>query len=238
VRTAVRTARQREKVLGFVGQECRAGRQAYVVLPVIDETEKTDLRAATTMAEALGERWPDLTVGLVHGRLRPEERDRVMQGFRAGAVQVLVATTVIEVGIDVPNATVMLIEHPERFGLAQLHQLRGRIGRGAEASHCILLADRGSARLAAFAATTDGFRIAELDLQERRQGDLLGQRQSGDADIRVARFPDDNDLLTVAREMARDILAEDPGLERAQHASLKARALLRYPKAEALFRVG
>ena len=238
VRTAVRTARQREKVLGFVREECRAGRQAYVVLPVIDETEKTDLRAATTMAEALRERWPDLGVGLVHGRLRPEERDRVMEGFRAGQVQVLVATTVIEVGIDVPNATVMVIEHPERFGLAQLHQLRGRIGRGGEASHCVLMAGRSSARLAAFAATTDGFRIAELDLEERRQGDLLGQRQSGDADIRVARFPDDNDLLTVAREMAREILAEDPGLERAQHAPLKARALLRYPRAEALFRVG
>ena len=238
VRTAVRTARQREKVLEFVREECRAGRQAYVVLPVIDETEKTDLRAATTMAEALRERWPDLSVGLVHGRLRPEERDRVMEGFRAGAVQVLVATTVIEVGIDVPNATVMLVEHPERFGLAQLHQLRGRIGRGSDASHCVLMADRVSPRLRAFAATTDGFRIAELDLQERRQGDLLGQRQSGDADIRVARFPDDNDLLTVAREMAHDILAEDPGLERAQHAPLKARALLRYPRAEALFRVG
>ena len=238
VRTAVRTARQREKVLEFVREECRAGRQAYVVLPVIEETEKTDLRAATTMAEALRERWPDLSVGLVHGRLRPEERDRVMEGFRAGAVQVLVATTVIEVGIDVPNATVMVIEHPERFGLAQLHQLRGRIGRGSDASHCILMADRTSPRLSAFAATTDGFRIAELDLQERRQGDLLGQRQSGDADIRVARFPDDNDLLTVAREMAHDILAEDPGLERAQHAPLKARALLRYPRAEALFRVG
>jgi ATP-dependent DNA helicase RecG len=238
VRTAVRTARQREKVLGFVREECRSGRQAYVVLPVIEETEKTDLRAATTMAEALRERWPDLSVGLVHGRLRPEERDRVMEGFRAGEVQVLVATTVIEVGIDVPNATVMVIEHPERFGLAQLHQLRGRIGRGGDASHCVLMADRTSARLSALAATTDGFRIAELDLQERRQGDLLGQRQSGDADIRVARFPDDNDLLTVAREMARDILAEDPGLERAQHAPLKARALLRYPRAEALFRVG
>jgi ATP-dependent DNA helicase RecG len=238
VRTAVRTARQREKVLAFVREECRAGRQAYVVLPVIDETEKTDLRAATTMAEALGERWPDLSVGLVHGRLRPEERDRVMQGFRLGEVQVLVATTVIEVGIDVPNATVMVIEHPERFGLAQLHQLRGRIGRGSDASHCILMADRTSPRLSAFAATTDGFRIAELDLQERRQGDLLGQSQSGDADIRVARFPDDNDLLTVAREMAHDILAEDPGLERPQHAPLKARALLRYPRAESLFRVG
>jgi ATP-dependent DNA helicase RecG len=238
VRTAVRTSRQRDRVFDFVREQCLAGRQAYVVLPVIDETEKSDLRAATTMAEALRERWPDLSVGLVHGRLKPDERDRVMQGFRDGTVQVLVATTVIEVGIDVPNATVMVIEHPERFGLAQLHQLRGRIGRGGAGSHCVLMAERSSGRLAAFAATTDGFRIAELDLEERRQGDLLGQRQSGDADIRVARFPDDNDLLMVAREMAHDVLAQDPGLERAQHAPLKSRALLRYPRAEALFRVG
>ena len=238
VRTAVRASRQRERVLDFVRAECLAGRQAYIVLPVIDETEKSDLRAATTMAEALRERWPDLSVGLVHGRLKPDARDQVMHGFRAGKVQVLVATTVIEVGIDVPNATVMVIEHPERFGLAQLHQLRGRIGRGGAESHCVLMAERSSGRLAAFAATSDGFRIAELDLEERRQGDLLGQRQSGDADIRVARFPDDNDLLTVAREMAQEVLAQDPGLERAQHAPLKSRALLRYPRAEALFRVG
>jgi ATP-dependent DNA helicase RecG len=238
VRTAIRTASQRDKVLEFARSQCAAGRQAYVVLPVIEESEKTDLRAATTMAESLQQRWPDLRIGLVHGRLKPAARDSVMDAFRAGTVQMLVATTVIEVGIDVPNATVMLIEHPERFGLAQLHQLRGRIGRGSGDSHCILLAQRASPRLAAFAATTDGFRIAELDLAERRHGDLLGQRQSGDQDIRVARFPDDNDLLTVSRDMAAEVLAKDPGLERPQHAPLKARALLRYPRAEALFRVG
>jgi ATP-dependent DNA helicase RecG len=238
VRTALRTGRQREKVLAFLEQQCRGGRQAYVVLPVIEETEKADLRAATTMAETLKERWSDLPIGLVHGRLKPEERDRVMQAFRAGALAVLVATTVIEVGIDVPNATLMVIEHPERFGLAQLHQLRGRIGRGAEESHCILMVERESERLRTFAATNDGFKIAELDLQERNQGDLLGQRQSGSADIRVARFPDDTDLLTVARDMAREILDLDPGLERPAHAPLKSRALLRYPKAEVLFRVG
>ena len=238
VRTAVRTGRQRERVLAFVREQCRAGRQGYAVLPVIEETEKADLRAATTMAETLRAAWPELAVGLVHGRLKAEERDRVMDEFRAGRIQVLVATTVIEVGIDVPNATIMMIEHPERFGLAQLHQLRGRIGRGAAESHCILMAARESERLARFAATNDGFRIAELDLEERRQGDLLGDRQSGSADIRVARFPDDTDLLTVARDMARELLAADPGLERVANTALKARALLRYPKAEALFRVG
>jgi ATP-dependent DNA helicase RecG len=238
VKTALRTGSQRERVLGFVEQQCRAGRQAYIVLPVIEETEKADLRAAVTMAESLKGKWPDLAVGLVHGKLKSDEKDRVMQSFRAGAVQVLVATTVIEVGIDVPNATVMVIEHPERFGLAQLHQLRGRVGRGAEESHCILITGRPSPRLTAFAATTDGFKIAELDLAERSQGDLLGQRQSGQAEIRVARFPEDTDLLSVAREMADAVLREDPGLERAGHAALRSRALLRYPKAEALFRIG
>ncbi len=129
----------------FVGEECRRGRQAYVVLPVIDESEKADLRAATTMAEQLKSRYADLEVGLVHGRLKPEERDEVMRRFRDGTVRVLVATTVIEVGIDVPNATIMVVEHPERFGLAQLHQLRGRVGRGDDESYCILLADGGRA---------------------------------------------------------------------------------------------
>ncbi len=238
VRSAVRSGKQRDRVMEFVFDQCRAGRQAYVVLPVIEETEKADLRAASTMAESLKAKWPELSVGLVHGKLKPEARDRVMEEFRAGTVQVLVATTVVEVGIDVPNATIMLIENPERFGLAQLHQLRGRVGRGAEESHCILLADRESPRLAAFAATPDGFTIAELDLAERSQGDLLGQRQSGMADIRVARFPQDTDLLTVSRDMAREILDADPGLEGSAHGVLKQRALLRYPKAEALFRVG
>jgi ATP-dependent DNA helicase RecG len=238
VRTTLRDEKQRSQVLGYVRDQCRAGRQAYVVLPVIEETEKADLLAARTTAEALSTQWPDLRVGLVHGRLKPTERDAIMRDFRAGAVPVLVATTVVEVGIDVPNASIMLIEHPERFGLAQLHQLRGRVGRGAETSDCILLVDRPSPRLRAFAATTDGFRIAELDLEERRQGDLLGARQSGDADIRVARFPDDTDLLGQARAVARAILAEDPGLERPPHRPLRERALTRYPKADVLFRVG
>jgi ATP-dependent DNA helicase RecG len=139
VRTEIRGEQHRERVLAFVEAECQAGRQAYLVLPIIEESEKADLRAATTMAEMLTARWPDLSVALVHGRLKAEERDRVMRRFRDGAVQVLVATTVIEVGIDVPNATVMVIEHPERFGLAQLHQLRGASGAGrrtATASCC------------------------------------------------------------------------------------------------------
>lgn len=239
VRTALRTAGQRERVLRFVREQCGAGRQAYVVLPVIEESERADLRAATTMAETLAARWPDLEVGLVHGRQKPDERDAIMRRFRAGGIDVLVATTVIEVGIDVPNATIMLVEHPERFGLAQLHQLRGRVGRGAEASYCILLADgEAPERLRAFAATEDGFHIAELDLKERGMGDLIGARQSGGFEVRHARLPDDEPLLARARQLALDLVERDPALSRPEHQALRARAVARYPRAVELFRVG
>jgi ATP-dependent DNA helicase RecG len=239
VRTGLRMAKQRDQVLDFLRQECGRGRQAYVVLPVIEESERADLRAATTMAQSLAARWTELTVGLVHGRLKPEERDGTMRRFRAGEIQVLVATTVIEVGIDVPNATVMLVEHPERFGLAQLHQLRGRIGRGAEESYCILLADGpGMDRLRAFAANRDGFRIAELDLAERGMGDLIGARQSGGFELRHAQLPVDEDLLARARELATGLIGADPALQRSDHQPLRERAVSRYPRAMELFRVG
>jgi ATP-dependent DNA helicase RecG len=239
VRTAVRSTSQRERVLEFLRGECAAGKQAYVVLPVIEESERVDLRAATTMATALAARWPDLEVGLVHGRLKGEERDTVMRRFRAGDVQVLVATTVIEVGIDVPAATVMVIEHPERFGLAQLHQLRGRIGRGAEESYCILLAEGAAPeRLVGFAATQDGFKIAELDLAERGMGDLIGARQSGGFEVRHAQLPGDADLLNRARELAMKVIAADPALQRRENQKLRERAVARYPRAVELFRVG
>lgn len=240
LRTAVRTPRARDRVFDFVRRTAREGGQCYVVLPVIEESERADVRAAETMATTLKARWDDVTVGLVHGRLKAPERDQVMRAFRDGELGVLVATTVIEVGIDVPNATVMVIEHPERFGLAQLHQLRGRIGRGEAESHCILLAATETVpdRLRAFAATNDGFRIAELDLEERRQGDLLGARQSGGVEFKVARLPDDTDLLGEARALARAILDTDPRLEQREHQALRERVLTRYPKGEALFRVG
>ena len=239
IATGIRTAKQRERALDFVHEQCAAGRQAYVVLPVIEESERADLRAATTMADQLQAGWPDLTVGLVHGRLKPAERDERMRQFRAGQVHVLVATTVIEVGIDVPNATVMMIEHPERFGLAQLHQLRGRIGRGAGESFCVLMAgDPVPARLKAFAATEDGFKIAELDLEERKMGDLIGERQAGDFELRLARLPDDTAILEQARTVAAALLGEDPMLVRPRHLPLKERALGRYPRAVELFRTG
>ena len=239
VRTAVRNSGQRERVLEFVRGECVQGKQAYIVLPVIEESERADLRAATTMAQSLTARWPELEVGLVHGRLKAEERDVVMRRFRSGELKVLVATTVIEVGIDVPDATIMLIEHPERFGLAQLHQLRGRIGRGVEESYCILLSEGGAPdRLNGFAATQDGFKIAELDLAERGMGDLIGARQSGGFEVRHAQLPADADLLTRARDLAMKIIAADPALQRRENQPLRERAVARYPRAVELFRVG
>jgi ATP-dependent DNA helicase RecG len=163
-----------------------------------------------------------------------------MRRFRDGTVDVLVATTVIEVGIDVPNATVMVIEHPERFGLAQLHQLRGRVGRGAAESHCVLLTDDASARerLRRFARTTDGFKIAELDLRERGMGELAGTRQAGGFSLRFAELERDADLIELARRAALDLVARDPTLSQRQQAGLRRRLERRYERGIELFRVG
>jgi ATP-dependent DNA helicase RecG len=240
VKTALRGEAARGKIYEFIRGECAAGRQAYVIYPVIEESERADLKAATTMAATLAKVFAEFRVGLVHGRLAADDRDAVMRAFRDNAVQVLVATSVIEVGIDVANASVMLIEHAERFGLAQLHQLRGRVGRGTAASHCILLSDAAAAadRLRAFTATSDGFEIAELDLAERGMGDLAGARQSGGMALRHAAFPGDLPLLEAAREAATAIIARDPGLERPEHAAYRTRVVQRYERGFELFRVG
>src|SRR5688572_26250902 len=240
VKTALRTEEARERIYNFIRSECAAGRQAYVLYPVIDESEKADLKAATTMAAKLKQEFAELRVGLVHGRLSAEERDEVMRAFRDNEVHILVATSVIEVGIDVANATVMLIEHAERFGLAQLHQLRGRVGRGSAASHCILLSDVPDAadRLTAFTQTSDGFEIAELDLKERGMGDLAGARQSGGIPLRYANFATDLPLLESARKAAAAIIERDPGLTRPEHAAYRTRIVQRYERGFELFRVG
>jgi len=240
VKTALRTEAARPKIYEFIRAECVAGRQAYVVYPVIEESERADLKAATVMAERLAKVFPELEVGLVHGRLKAEERDATMRAFRDNAVHILVATSVIEVGIDVANATVMLIEHAERFGLAQLHQLRGRVGRGAAASHCILLSDIPDAapRLQAFTEITDGFKIAELDLQERGMGELAGARQSGGVPLRYANFATDLPLLEAARRAAGEIIARDPALAQPLHAAYRERIVQRYERGFELFRVG
>ncbi|MFO7694681.1 MAG: helicase-related protein [Vicinamibacterales bacterium] len=198
-------------------RELDAGRQAYVVYPLAEESSKIDVRAASEMADHLAaEVFPEFRVALVHGRLRQEEKDRVMRAFAAGEVQVLVATTVVEVGIDVANATVMLVEHAERFGLAQLHQLRGRVGRGAHPSVCLLLhqepiGEGGEARLRALADTADGFVIAERDLELRGPGDVFGTRQSGMPTLRSGELVRDREIMEQARGLAARALELEPG---------------------------
>lgn len=242
ITTALRPEAARTKVLEFVKRELRQGRQAYVVYPVIEESEKTDLKAATTMFEVLAaDAFKDHRVALLHGRLPADEKDAIMRRFRDGAIDVLVATTVIEVGIDVGNATVMLIEHPERFGLSQLHQLRGRVGRGAEASYCILLGDvspDSKQRLDVFVGSDDGFEIARADLQLRGMGDLFGERQSGVPTFRVADPLRDELLNEQAREAANKLLAVDPELDSAANAPLRRVMGERYARSLELFRVG
>ena len=201
------------KVWDFLRKQAAAGHQAYVIYPVIAENDESELKAAVKMYRELsGKVFPDLKVGLLHGRLDPELKEQVMRMFQKGELQILVATTVIEVGVDVPNATVMVIEHAERFGLAQLHQLRGRIGRGAAKSYCILMTggkvtEEGERRLDAMERYSDGFKIAELDLEQRGPGEFFGTRQAGLPDFRVANIIRDAQLLEAARHEAQAVLA-------------------------------
>jgi ATP-dependent DNA helicase RecG len=205
VATRVCFEAQRSQVYRLIREEVRAGRQAYIIYPLVEESEKSEMKAATAMAEHLaGEIFSELRVGLLHGRMKPEEKEAVMRSFKSREIDLLVATTVIEVGIDVPNATVMVVEHAERFGLSQLHQLRGRVGRGTDQSRCILLAgdrlsDEGEKRLKVMEATCDGFRIAEADLELRGPGDFLGTRQAGLPDFRVASILRDGRVMEEAR---------------------------------------
>jgi ATP-dependent DNA helicase RecG len=205
--------------------ELKAGRQAYVVYALVDDSDKLELKAATAQAERLqADVFPEYKVGLLHGRMKGEEKDAVMERFVRGELQLLVSTTVIEVGVDVPNASVMVVEDADRFGLAQLHQLRGRVGRGAAQSVCFLVGDpqgeEGRARLAAMQASADGFVIAERDLELRGPGEFLGLRQSGLPDLRLADLVHDKELLQQARERAQLLLKADPMLARPEHADL------------------
>ncbi len=216
IRTVARPDSKRDEVYALVRRELDAGRQAYVVYPIIEESEKVDLRAATEMADHLShEIFPAYRVALLHGRMKAPGKDRVMRAFASGEIQILVATTVIEVGVDVPNASVMLVEHAERFGLAQLHQLRGRIGRGAHPSTAVLvyqypLSEQAEERLKVMTQTTDGFVIAEKDLELRGFGDLSGTRQSGVPALRLGDLRRDHGLMVEAREAAERWLATSP----------------------------
>jgi ATP-dependent DNA helicase RecG len=242
--TAARTESRRPQIYAFLREQVAAGRQIYVVYPLIEESEAIDLKAATDMAAHLQKDiFSDLVVGLLHGRLAFEDKDAIMQRFKAGEIHVLVSTTVIEVGIDVANASVMLIEHAERFGLSQLHQLRGRVGRGPWKSYCILLTagklgEDAERRVQAMVETNDGFKIAEVDLQLRGPGEFFGTRQSGLPEFRVADLLRDAALLEEARRDAQAIIAGDPELRQAEHRGLRGALLARWRGRLALASVG
>jgi len=208
IQTLVKRSNERNEVYELIRRELQQGRQAYIVYPLIEKSEKLDLRAATEMSEHLQrDVFPEFRVGLMHGRLKVEEKENLMSAFKAGEVQVLVSTTVIEVGIDVPNATVMVVEHADRFGLSQLHQLRGRIGRGRDKAVCILMTEGFNSReaferLDIMRRSTNGFKIAEKDLELRGPGEFVGTRQSGMPEFLFGNIVRDRDLLEKARSDA------------------------------------
>jgi ATP-dependent DNA helicase RecG len=208
IKTIAKPESRREEIYEFIRKQIDAGRQVYVIYPLVEESEKVDLRAATEMADHLAQDvFPAYRVALLHGRLKQDAKERVMGAFARGEFDLLVATTVVEVGVDVANAAVMLVEHAERFGLSQLHQLRGRVGRGPHPSYCVLLyqyplTEQGKARLKALTETTDGFVIAERDLELRGPGDFFGTRQSGMPTLRVGDLVRDHQLMEDARREA------------------------------------
>jgi ATP-dependent DNA helicase RecG len=215
--TAVRIAPKQTDVTKFVKDQLAQGRQAYLVYPLVEESETLKAESATEAFAKWKKRLGSHVVGLIHGKLRPEEKEAVMRRFREGETAALVSTTVIEVGVDVPNANVMILHHAERFGLAQLHQLRGRIGRGGHKSYCVLLTDgknpEALEKLRVLERSSDGFEIAEADLRLRGPGDVLGTVQSGLSDLRFTDFLGDTVLLREARALADRVLAEDSRLD-------------------------
>ena len=221
IRTTMLKAGEREQAYSLIRQEVAQGQRAYVVLPLVEESEKLDLRSAVEVHRQLSEEvFPDLQVGLLHGRMPSADKQAAIGAFARGDSHVLVSTTVVEVGVDVPEASVMVIEHADRFGLAQLHQLRGRVGRGAAASHCLLINDSRNAlarqRLEVLVHSSDGFEIAEMDLRLRGPGAVLGTRQSGLPDLALASLTDDGDVLEQARCVAQRVMEQDPTLEHHQ----------------------
>lgn len=233
---------EKAKVYRFINSELQNGRQAFVVCPIIEKSEKLELRSAKEIYEEICNIFPDFKIGLIHGRLTTRERIDIMSDFRIGKINILVATTVIEVGVDIPNATIMLILHPERFGLAQLHQLRGRIGRGAEKSYCFLILNKFVAqetyeRLLFFEKNNDGFALAKKDMQLRGPGEILGKRQHGLPDIKIGNLEQDQEILFQARDDAFGVVNRDPDIKLTEH--LPIRNFLReLKKKEDLLRIG
>ena len=225
---------KREKLYEGMLHELRLGRQVYVIYPLIEESEKIDLKNATDMSEEIRARFaPQYATALLHGRMKAEMKEEIMHQFRAGKIHILVSTSVVEVGVDVPNASVMVIEHAERFGLSQLHQLRGRVGRSEHQSYCILMADyrqseEAKRRLHVMTETTDGFKIAEEDLAIRGPGEFIGTKQSGIPPFRVANLARDVALLSEARAAAFTLMQEDPELSLEKHRKLRETLLSRW----------
>jgi ATP-dependent DNA helicase RecG len=224
--TYVLLPRERERAYGLIRTQVAQGQQAFIIYPLVEESETSDAKAAVAeYARLQKEYFPELKLGLLHGRLRPEEKDTVMAKFRDGKLHILVSTSVVEVGVDVPNATVMVIEGANRFGLAQLHQFRGRVGRGAEKSFCVLIPDTPDAaeneRLKVMTETNDGFILAERDLEQRGPGQFLGTRQSGFTELRLANLSDVR-LIEKARRVAQELFEQDPELDEPIYAPLKA----------------
>ncbi|MCK5371831.1 MAG: ATP-dependent DNA helicase RecG, partial [Cyclobacteriaceae bacterium] len=216
----------RLETFGFIRKQIAQGRQVYVVYPLIEESEKLDLKHLTDGFEAIKRAFPEYQVGILHGKMKAVAKDFEMQRFIKNETQIMVATTVIEVGVDVPNATVMVIENAERFGLAQLHQLRGRVGRGADQSYCILMTNykltrESRQRINTMVSTNNGFDIAEADLKLRGPGDLMGTQQSGILDLLIADLGKDSNILEIARQAATEILNDDPNLEKEENALIK-----------------
>ncbi|MEW6001837.1 MAG: ATP-dependent DNA helicase RecG [Nitrospirota bacterium] len=217
VKTLWFDSRQKYYIYELIKEEIKKGRQVYVVYPIIEESEKTDLRSALMGKKAFDRFFPEFRIGLLHGRMKPQEREEIMASFKNGSIDILVSTTVIEVGLDIPNATLMLIIHAERFGFAQLHQLRGRVGRGSDLSYCILITykpygEDASKRLNIMVSSNDGFRIAEEDLNIRGPGEFFGTRQSGIPDLKIANIVRDAKLLETARREAFNLIDRDPDL--------------------------
>jgi len=243
IRTVWRKEEKREAIYEFIRSEILKGRQAYVVYPLVEESEKIDLADATAGYENLAKLFPEYHVSLLHGRMKSDEKEKVMEAFKSGEIHILVSTTVVEVGVDVTNATVMLIEHAERFGLTQLHQLRGRVGRGGDQSTCILLtqgflSDDAHKRIKTMTETTDGFRIAEVDLQIRGPGELFGTRQHGNLALRIANLATDGRILDAARKEAFRLVEEDRLLERPNNRMVRETYLKRYKEKFGLMEVG
>jgi ATP-dependent DNA helicase RecG len=244
IKTSLYGGNSKSKIYEFLEKELQKRHQAYIVYPLVEESEKADLKAATQSYEFLKkEIFPHRRLALLHGRIKSKERESIMQAFRHGDYDILVATTVVEVGVDVPNATVMIIEHAERFGLSQLHQLRGRIGRGADQSYCLLVADsplseEAQKRLKAMTSTSDGFKISEIDLKLRGPGEFFGTRQHGLPELKIADIVTDARLLYQARNWAFKIVEEDPNLTQKENLCIRSNFVRKYKRRFSLVDIG